>query len=95
MNTYETIVIYDPALTTDEITANIDKVKGKIDNAGELVQVEEWGKRKLAYLINNKYTEGHYVLFEYKGTKELLDDLEHSFRISANVIRHMIVKKED
>ncbi|HAE62184.1 MAG TPA: 30S ribosomal protein S6 [Eubacteriaceae bacterium] len=94
MNSYETVIIFNPELSTEQISENIEKIKGMISAKGEVETVEEWGKRKLAYKIKNKFTEGYYVLINFKGNNELLADLDHGFKISENYVRHMIIKKD-
>ena len=90
MNKYELIYIID---TTVEETARkelIEKFNGIIAaNGGEVVKVEEWGKRRLAYAIDYK-TEGYYVAFN--GASELPKELSRNLGISESVIRSQIVK---
>jgi small subunit ribosomal protein S6 len=75
--------------------ASIDKVKGVIENGGGVVDnVDEWGKRRLAYEIN-KINEGFYVLVNFSSNSELPKELDRVFRISDNVIRHLIIRLED
>lgn len=94
MNSYETVIIFNPEMTTDQIAESLEKVKAMISAKGELESVDEWGRRKLAYKIKNKFTEGFYVVVNYKGTNELLSDLDHGFKISEDFVRHMTIKKE-
>ena len=56
--------------------------------------VSEWGKRKLAYLIN-KESEGYYVLFDFESTAEFPTELDRIFKITEGVMRSLIIKKED
>ena len=58
---YEVVYILDPALGEEAIAATVAKFKTLAEENGSNVEVEEWGKRKLAYAIDYK-TEGHYVL---------------------------------
>lgn len=94
MNSYETVIIFNPELTTEQVAESLEKVKAMISSAGEIESVDEWGKRKLAYKIKNKYTEGYYVVVNYKGTNELLQNMDHNFKISEDFVRHMTIKKE-
>ena len=59
-----------------------------------LKNVDEWGKRKLAYLIN-KESEGYYVLFDFESTAEFPAELDRIFKITEGVMRSLIIKKED
>lgn len=87
--------VLNPELTTDAVKEMVEKVKALIETTGEIESVEEWGKKKLAYMIQNKYTEGYYVLVYFKANKELLPELEHAFKVNESIIRHMILSKED
>ncbi|NTW71846.1 MAG: 30S ribosomal protein S6 [Eubacteriaceae bacterium] len=95
MKSYETMIILNPTLSAEQIAETIEKVKAHIATLGEVETAEEWGRRKLAYKIDNKFTEGYYVLINFKATNELLAEMEHNFKISENYVRHMIIKKED
>ena len=92
MNKYELIYIIDT--TVEEATRKelIEKFNGIITaNGGEVVKVEEWGKRRLAYAIDYK-TEGYYVFVGFNGASELPKELSRNFGINENVIRSQIVK---
>lgn len=95
MNKYELIYIVD---TTVEETARkelIEKFNGIIAaNGGEVVKVEEWGKRRLAYAIDYK-TEGYYVYVAFNGSAELPKELSRNLGINESVIRSQIVKLLD
>lgn len=92
MNKYETLFVITPSLTDEEVKAVIEKTKTVIENGNGVVDnVDEWGKRKLAYEIN-KINEGYYVLINFTSDPELPKELDRVFRISDNVIRHLIVK---
>ena len=93
MNKYELIYIID---TTVEETARkelIEKFNGIIAaNGGEVVKVEEWGKRKLAYAINY-ITEGYYVLISFTSAPDFPKELDRILGITDGIIRSMIVCK--
>lgn len=92
MNKYESVIILNPSLEEDAVHANIDKFKGIIENGGGAVEnVDLWGKRKLAYEIN-KLNEGIYVLFNFNGDAALPKELDRNYRITDDVMRHLIVK---
>lgn len=94
MRDYETMFVLRPDLDVDETKNTIEKVKGFIEKSGSIESLEEWGKKRLAYTINKKYTEGYYVLIYFKATNDVLEELEHYFKITESFIRHMIIKKE-
>ena len=95
MRKYETMFVLKTDLAEDAIKGIIERVKAAIEKAGEVESIEEWGKRKLAYLIDKKYTEGYYVLINFSAENEVLLELEHNFKINENFIRHMIINKEN
>lgn len=92
MNKYELIYIIDTAIEEAARKELIEKFNGIITaNGGEVVKVEEWGKRRLAYAIDYK-TEGYYVYVSFNGASELPKELSRNFGINENVIRSQIVK---
>lgn len=95
MRTYETIFIVHPDVTADVYTEVVDKYKGILSDLGaEMIAVEEWGNRKLAYLVK-KQKRGSFVLFAYNGKPEGIRELERRFRIDDKIIKFMTVQLED
>lgn len=72
----------------------INKFKSIIESDGEIISVDEWGNRKLAYEIN-KLNDGYYVLINFNAGADLPKELDRNFRISDDVIRHLIVNLEE
>ena len=92
MNKYELIYIIDTAAEETTRKELIEKFNGIITaNGGEVVKVEEWGKRRLAYAINYK-TEGYYVYVSFNAGAELPKELTRNLQINESVIRSQIVK---
>lgn len=92
MNKYELIYIIDTTLEEEARKALIERFNGIITaNGGEVVKVEEWGKRRLAYAIDYK-TEGYYVYVAFNGAPELPRELSRNLGINERVIRSQIVK---
>ena len=94
MNKYELMFIIDPVLEDDKKDAVIETVKGIIAADGEVAQTDVWGLRKLAYPIQKK-TEGYYVVMQFAAAPELPKELDRRLRISDNVMRHIIVSKDE
>ena len=94
MRNYELIYVLRPNLEEEAKTAVLDKVKGIIESSGEVVKVDTWGTRKLAYEIE-KLTEGYYVLINFKSTTEVPKEIDRILKIMDNAIRHMIVKLDE
>lgn len=94
MKKYETLFVLDPSLDEEAIKANIEKFKGIIEQDGTVTNVDEWGKRRLAYEIND-LTEGYYVLINFEANPELPKELDRIFRISDLILRHLIINLEE
>lgn len=95
MRKYESIFILDPDLEEDQVQSTIEKAKGIITQGnGEILKVEDWGKRKLAYEVKKK-NKGHYVLFHFTGSAALLSELERNFRVMDAVIKYMSVRVDE
>jgi small subunit ribosomal protein S6 len=92
MNIYENIVIFDSGLSDEEAEGTVTKIKGIVTGSGgEVLKVDVWGRRKLAYEIK-KQKKGIYVLLLYKTPPETIKKLEDFFRLSDVVIKYMIIK---
>ena len=94
MRNYELIYVLKPNLEEEAKTIVLDKIKGIIESSGEVVKVDTWGTRKLAYPIE-KITEGYYVLINFKSTTEVPKEIDRNLKIMDNAIRHMIVKLDE
>lgn len=92
MSKYETILVF--SLTKGEEAAKelVEKFKALIESEGNLESVDEWGKRRLAYLINDE-AEGYYVLYNYEAKPEFPAELDRIAKITDGVLRSLIVKK--
>lgn len=94
MRNYETVFIIDPDLETDEVKSLVDKFKGLIDEqGGQVSDVEEWGKMRLAYPINDK-REGYYFLMNFTANPATAQELERIYKITSGLMRFLIVNKE-
>lgn len=92
MRKYEALFILEPTLNEEAYKAALDRVKGVIENGGGVIEnVDEWGKRRLAYEIE-KINEGFYVLINFEANTDLPKELDRILRISDFVIRHIVVK---
>ena len=92
MNKYELIYIIDTTVEEAARKELIEKFNGIIAaNGGEVVKVEEWGKRRLAYAIDYK-TEGYYVYVAFNGASELPKELSRNLGLRESVFRSQIVK---
>ena len=96
MNRYELTYIIDTALEETARKELIEKFSSLITaNGGEVEKVDEtWGKRRLAYAINDK-VEGYYVLVTMKAPAELPHEIERTMGINENILRCLIIKLEE
>ena len=90
---YEVVYIIDPALGEEAIAATVEKFKALAEKHGSAVEVDEWGKRKLAYAIDYK-TEGYYVLMYITSGPEFPRELDRILGITDGILRSMIVCKD-
>jgi len=95
LNEYETIYIARPDLTDDvmsKITTRFEQVI--TSNAGTILVSEDWGKRKLAYIIS-KHQRGHYTYLNYVGPAALVAEVERTLGLEDQLLRFLTVKLED
>lgn len=90
---YEALYILNPALDEESIAALVAKFKAVVETGDSAAQVEEWGKRRLAYPIND-LMEGYYVLMTFTALPGVPAELDRQFRINENVMRSLIVSKD-
>lgn len=94
MNSYELLYIIKPTVEEEARAALIARFADIVKNdGGEIENIDEWGMRKLAYAIDY-ISEGYYVLMNFKAKADLPAELERNLKISEDVMRFMIVKKE-
>ena len=92
---YETLFIISPELSEDATKALVEKFTGLItENGGAVDSVNEWGKRRLAYPIND-LAEGYYVLVNFTAAHEVPAELDRVFNITDGILRSIIVALED
>ena len=89
---YELVFIIDGKATEEAAATLVEKFKALVEQNSTAMEVEEWGKRKLAYAINY-ITEGYYVLISFTSAPEFPKELDRILGITDGVIRSMIVCK--
>lgn len=89
---YEVVYILDPAMSEEATAALVAKFKTMAEAHGTVKEVDEWGKRRLAYAINYK-TEGYYVLMSFTSGPEFPKELDRILGITEGIMRSMIVCK--
>jgi len=94
MKVYETTVVFDPGLEEARINEEVDRLSQSISQAGgEVLDVQRWGKRKLAYIIR-KRRDGTYVHVKHKSPPTLISEMDRRFRLNESVLRHLTVLAE-
>lgn len=94
MNKYETVFIINPNVEETGVKSLIEKFSSLINNDGKVEKVEELGMRKLAYEIK-KHKEGYYVVVTFEANPELIRELERIYRITDEVIKFIVIKKDE
>lgn len=95
MHPYEMMVIINPDLEESEISDTLEKLSNLIkNNAGKLENLDEWGRRTMAYEINHK-KEGYYAVFYFEGEAALPDKIRRELRLNPNLLRGMIIRRDE
>ena len=90
MQKYEAMVVISTKQEEDVINGLVEKFTSLISENGTLVSVDEWGKKRLAYMIN-KETEGYYVLYTFEAKPEFPAELSRRLKITEGLLRSMII----
>ncbi len=92
MNKYESVVIINPNVEENALKELIERFQTLINTDGKVEQVNELGKKKLAYEIK-KNKEGYYVVYDFEANPSLIAELERNYRITDEIIKFIVVKK--
>lgn len=93
MNKYELAVVVSAKIEDDERAAVVDKCKALVERfGGNITEVDEWGKKKLAYEIDDQ-TEGYYVLYTFTSAPDFPAELDRVLKITEGVMRSLITVK--
>ncbi|HEX9062562.1 MAG TPA: 30S ribosomal protein S6 [Clostridia bacterium] len=94
MNKYETIFIISPAVGEEGTKGLVEKFKNLLETSAQLENMDEWGKRRLAYPIND-FNEGYYVFANFSAQSEFPHELERIYKITDGVIKYIVIKKDN
>lgn len=95
MRIYETMLVLDPEMSKEQVDGFVAKLKQFLgDRGAEVLRVEEWGSKTLAYEIKRK-NKGYYLLFYLKGETALIAEMERNLRLMEEVLRYLTVKREE
>ena len=96
MRDYELIFVLQPNLEDEERVVFIEKVQEWVATVGgQIIKVDHWGQRKLAYPIRKKFKQGFYVLLHLQLPTDGVRELERRFQIAEQVLRYLTVRLED
>jgi len=91
---YEVVFLVHPD-QSEQVPAMIERYKALVENGnGTIHRLEDWGRRQLAYPIQN-LVKAHYVLFNIEADQAVLNELVDSFRFNDAVLRHLVVKRDE
>ena len=94
MRHYEIVFLVHPD-QSEQVPAMIERYKSLIENGkGTIHRLEDWGRRQLAYPINN-LVKAHYVLVNVEADQAVLDELVEGFRFNDAVLRHLVMRRDD
>ena len=91
---YEVLYIIDPAQGEEGIAALVEKFKAMVEAEGTLTNIDEWGKRRLAYPIND-LAEGYYVLMNMETNPAFPAELERVMKITDGILRCLVIAVEE
>ena len=98
MRDYEAVYIFDSALEESAVNEKLDRfhalVAGKGEEAGEVTAVDHWGRRQLAYPIEDA-ENGYYVVTHFKTAADKLPEFERLLKLDEGLLRYLIVVNED
>ena len=90
---YETIFIINPEVGEENTKTLVEKFKTMIETSAQIESVDEWGKRKLAYEIQDK-NEGYYVLVNFSSSPDFPAELERVYKITEGILKYIIINKD-
>lgn len=91
---YETVMIFNTSLGEEKVPALSEKFKSLITANGTITNVEEWGKRRLAYPIEDE-TDGYYLFVEFSSTPDFPAELDRIYKITEGLLRALIIVKPE
>ncbi|MGD6819018.1 30S ribosomal protein S6 [Metabacillus sp. 84] len=95
MTNYEIMYIVRPNIEEDAKKALVERFSGILsDNGAELKETKEWGKRRLAYEIND-FRDGYYQIVKVASNAEAVQEFDRLAKISEDIIRHIVIKEEE
>ena len=91
---YEAIYILNPMIGDEAINAATEKIKALVESSATLEKMDVWGRRRLAYEINDQ-KEGFYILLNFSADAEFPKELERVLKITDGVLRFLVIRADD
>ncbi len=92
---YETTFILNPEQSEEGRERSLSRIKEVIESeGGEIEEIDEWGEKRLAYELDN-FNTGYYVVIEFSGTSDVTDALEREFGLIGDVLRYLLVRRDE
>lgn len=93
VNKYESIFIISTQIGEENIKALVEKFKNMLETSAQLESIDEWGKRRLAYEIDEN-NEGYYVLANFSAESTFPHELERVYKITDGIIKYLVIRKD-
>src|SRR5699024_3577684 len=95
MRKYKIMYIIRPDIEEEAQTALIERFNSVLtDNGAEIEKVDEMGKRRFAYEIDN-YRDGYYVVINFSGSADAVNEFDRQAKFSDDIVRHIVVREDD
>lgn len=91
-NKYEAMMVFSVSNGDEATTALVEKFKALVAENGTIENVDDWGKRRLAYPINDE-VEGYYIIVNFESNPEFPAELDRVAKITDGVLRTMVIAK--
>ena len=95
MRDYEIVYIFHPSLEEERVGEKLDRFHGLLtgDNGGSITEVDHWGKRQMAYEVEDQ-TSGYYVVAHFAAPAEKLPEFERILKLDEELLRYLVVINE-
>ncbi len=95
MRNYEIVYIVSPEIEEENLEAVTEKITQMVvDGGGQVLRLDPWGRRKLAYPIQN-FREGHYVVAQIELEPAAISDFQSKLGLAEEIIRYLVVRTEE
>ena len=93
MRHYEIVFLVHPD-QSEQVPAMVDRFKDMVTSGdGKIHRVEDWGRRRLAYMINDVH-KAHYIMINIECSLDVLQDIERNFKFNDSILRHLVIRRK-